>query len=67
MQSMGLGGGFLMTIYIKETQTAYSLNARERAPSAASPDLYKEGPDVGKNGLFTCLILTPLFKQKKSL
>ncbi|RZC34783.1 G glu transpept domain containing protein, partial [Asbolus verrucosus] len=50
MQSMGLGGGFLMTIYIKEEQTAYALNARETAPSKATSQLYKNDKLTSQNG-----------------
>uniref|UniRef100_A0A182Q6K4 Gamma-glutamyltransferase n=1 Tax=Anopheles farauti TaxID=69004 RepID=A0A182Q6K4_9DIPT len=39
-QSMGLSGGFLATIYIRETKTAYALNAREVAPAGATRDMY---------------------------
>ncbi|XP_069974012.1 scoloptoxin SSD14 isoform X1 [Penaeus vannamei] len=39
-QSMGLGGGFLMTYYDRSTGKAYSLNARESAPSEAYEDMY---------------------------
>uniref|UniRef100_A0A182T2W5 Gamma-glutamyltransferase n=1 Tax=Anopheles maculatus TaxID=74869 RepID=A0A182T2W5_9DIPT len=39
-QSMGLGGGFLATIYIRETNTAQALIAREVAPAAATEDMY---------------------------
>ncbi|KAI5694757.1 hypothetical protein M8J75_004792 [Diaphorina citri] len=35
-QSMGLGGGFLMTLYNKTTGQAYAINAREKAPAAAT-------------------------------
>lgn len=41
MQSMGLGGGFLMTIYNRQNKTAYTLNAREKAPQHATTELYK--------------------------
>ncbi|KAL0272097.1 UNVERIFIED_CONTAM: hypothetical protein PYX00_005195 [Menopon gallinae] len=47
---MGLGGGFLMTIYEKSTDTSYFLNARERAPDAATPDMYQGNPDLSKRG-----------------
>ncbi|VEN37571.1 unnamed protein product [Callosobruchus maculatus] len=50
MQSMGLGGGFLMTIYIKAEREAYSLNAREKAPMNAKDELYKDDPKKTKNG-----------------
>ncbi|CAO1382871.1 unnamed protein product [Diamesa serratosioi] len=39
-QSTGLGGGFLLTIYIKETQTVEILNAREVAPKLATSNMY---------------------------
>uniref|UniRef100_A0A336LEY9 CSON010856 protein n=1 Tax=Culicoides sonorensis TaxID=179676 RepID=A0A336LEY9_CULSO len=39
-QSMGLGGGFLMVIYIKETDTLETVNAREMAPLAATEDMF---------------------------
>nr|CAH7752524.1 unnamed protein product [Callosobruchus chinensis] len=51
MQSMGLGGGFLMTIYIKAEGKAYSLNAREKAPMNAKDEFYKDDPKKSKNGL----------------
>nr|CAH7730602.1 unnamed protein product [Callosobruchus chinensis] len=50
MQSMGLGGGFLMTIYIKAEGKAYSLNAREKAPMNAKDEFYKDDPNKSKNG-----------------
>lgn len=39
-QSMGLGGGFLLTIFIKSTNKAETLNARETAPAAATRDMF---------------------------
>ncbi|KAK8740381.1 hypothetical protein OTU49_002886 [Cherax quadricarinatus] len=39
-QSMGLGGGFLLTYYERATGKAYSLNARESAAAAAYEDMY---------------------------
>lgn len=53
MQSMGLGGGFLMTIYIKENETAYTLNARETAPMKASPEMYRDNQNISRNGGWT--------------
>ncbi|KAG5890285.1 hypothetical protein JTB14_031882 [Gonioctena quinquepunctata] len=38
--TMGLGGGFLMTIYNKTTGEVWSLNAREVAPAAATADMF---------------------------
>ncbi|XP_076654629.1 scoloptoxin SSD14 isoform X2 [Halictus rubicundus] len=45
MQSMGIGGGFFMTIYEKQTQTAYTLIARDKAPLAANATMYEGKPD----------------------
>ncbi|KOB66355.1 putative gamma glutamyl transpeptidase [Operophtera brumata] len=39
-QSMGLGGGFFMTVYVKEKEKAYSIIARETAPAAATYDMF---------------------------
>jgi len=46
--SMGLGGGFLMTVYLANG-TALSLVAREMAPSASNRDMYSKGRS-SKNG-----------------
>lgn len=40
MQSMGIGGGFIMNLFIKKEQKAYTINARERAPIKSSPIWY---------------------------
>lgn len=50
-QSSGLGGGFLATIYIKETGIIETLNAREIAPAAASKDMYKTDISSREGGL----------------
>ncbi|KAL0883007.1 hypothetical protein ABMA27_016494 [Loxostege sticticalis] len=49
-QSMGLGGGFFMTVYIKEEEKAYFVNARETAPGAATQDMYNTNPDNASKG-----------------
>lgn len=38
--SMGLGGGFFMTVYIKEENKAYTVIAREKATAAATVEFY---------------------------
>lgn len=40
MQSLGLGGGFIMTIYQRSTRQAFILNARDRAPLAANSTMF---------------------------
>lgn len=37
---MGLGGGFLMTIWDAKNKTADYLDARETAPKAATEDMF---------------------------
>lgn len=49
-QSMGLGGGFLMTIYIRETKTAITLDAREVAPLSATEDMYGGNASLASKG-----------------
>ncbi|XP_071051824.1 glutathione hydrolase 1 proenzyme-like isoform X2 [Onthophagus taurus] len=41
-QSMGLGGGFLLTIFKKSSGTVQVLNARENAPYKAHKDMFNE-------------------------
>lgn len=50
-QSMGLGGGFLMTIYIRESGTIETINARERAPSGATEDMYVNNTGASLAGM----------------
>ena len=39
--SMGIGGGFVATIYTKSTRKIETLIARESAPAAAHKDMFK--------------------------
>lgn len=58
-QSMGLGGGFLLTYYERSTGKAYTLDARETAPGAAYEDMYNGEGDlmqIGKRIQFTSLV-----------
>ena len=51
MQSLGFGGGFLMTIYEKNTKKAYVLDARYSAPLAAHEHMYDDKPsNASKTG-----------------
>jgi gamma-glutamyltranspeptidase / glutathione hydrolase / leukotriene-C4 hydrolase len=49
-QSSGLGGGFFLTIYLKDMQVFRTLNARERAPLEAHMDMFKSASSI-KGGL----------------
>ncbi|KAJ8959097.1 hypothetical protein NQ318_022354 [Aromia moschata] len=50
MQSMGLGGGFLMTVYKRDEKKAYFLNAREKAPLNVKSEMYKGDPKTSQHG-----------------
>lgn len=50
--NMGLGGGFLMTYYIKADNKVVTLNARESAPAGATKDMYKNNKTLSQNGLY---------------
>lgn len=52
MQSMGLGGGFFMTVYINETKEAVVLNAREKAPLNSSINMFNGDSQKSKVGKF---------------
>ncbi|XP_066589149.1 scoloptoxin SSD14-like [Prorops nasuta] len=47
MQSMGIGGGFLMTIYKKDIQETFSLNAKDRAPDAVNASTFLNRDSTG--------------------
>lgn len=49
-QSTGLGGGFFMTIYTRETGVVETLDAREVAPLAATEDMFIGKPEAAKVG-----------------
>ncbi|XP_022837987.1 glutathione hydrolase 1 proenzyme-like isoform X2 [Spodoptera litura] len=49
-QSMGLGGGFFMTVYLKDEERAYTVNAREMAPGAATVDMFNGSWDKAAKG-----------------
>lgn len=49
-QSMGIGGGFFMTVYIKFEEKAYTVNAREMAPGAATVDMFNGHPEKAIKG-----------------
>ncbi|XP_046391098.1 scoloptoxin SSD14-like isoform X2 [Ischnura elegans] len=50
LQSMGLGGGFLMTIYEKKSNKAFVLDARETAPAAADKNMYHGNESLAQVG-----------------
>lgn len=49
---MGLGGGFLMSIYNATTKKTKSINARETAPAAAYADMFKNEPKNSQYGAY---------------
>lgn len=50
LHSMGLGGGFLMTIWNAPEQRAYYLDARETAPEDAHRDMFEGDPNLAMYG-----------------
>ncbi|XP_052253641.1 glutathione hydrolase 1 proenzyme-like [Dreissena polymorpha] len=50
-QSMGIGGGFFMSIYNRTTGKSYSIDARETAPGKATVDMFYKGANSSKGGL----------------
>jgi gamma-glutamyltranspeptidase / glutathione hydrolase / leukotriene-C4 hydrolase len=45
-QCMGLGGGFLATVYDAPTRQVRTLNARERAPGRTTEDMFSNASSV---------------------
>ncbi|XP_044003555.1 scoloptoxin SSD14-like isoform X1 [Aphidius gifuensis] len=57
MQAMGMGGGFMMTIYERSNRQAYFLIARDVAPSAAHANMYKnKSSDSSRKGVLSIAI-----------
>ncbi|XP_037936273.1 scoloptoxin SSD14 isoform X2 [Teleopsis dalmanni] len=50
MHSMGIGGGMLMNIYIKEQKHAFSIDAREVAPFSAVQDMFDNNSNLSLHG-----------------
>ncbi|XP_033324257.2 glutathione hydrolase 1 proenzyme [Megalopta genalis] len=50
LHSVGLGGGFLMTIWDAQTKTARYLDARETAPAKATEDMFKGNASLATYG-----------------
>lgn len=47
---MGLGGGFLMSVYNATTKKVISINARESAPAAADEHMFSKDPKASVVG-----------------
>lgn len=52
MQNMGIGGGFLMTIYQRDSKNATTLIARETAPGAADENMFHGSQYASQFGKF---------------
>ncbi|XP_012250890.2 scoloptoxin SSD14-like isoform X2 [Athalia rosae] len=50
LNSMGLGGGFFMTIWDAETEKPYYLDARETAPALSTPNMYGGNSNLSMYG-----------------
>lgn len=49
-QSMGLGGGFLLTMYTRSDGKVRTLDARETAPAAATVDMFNGNASLASTG-----------------
>ncbi|KAG5666823.1 hypothetical protein PVAND_014833 [Polypedilum vanderplanki] len=49
-QSCGVGGGFILVMYLKNQNLVKVLNARERAPRNSTADMYVANPRESSNG-----------------
>jgi len=49
-QSMGIGGGLLLTIYHAQSKTVHTLNAREMAPKAATENMFHGNSSASQYG-----------------
>ncbi|VVC34642.1 Hypothetical protein CINCED_3A025773 [Cinara cedri] len=47
---MGIGGGFLLSVYNATTKKVVSIDARETAPAAADETMYLDDPKAGVHG-----------------
>ena len=47
---MGIGGGFMMAVFDAESGKTFSLDAREAATRAATPDMYSGDKDSARYG-----------------
>lgn len=70
MQGMGIGGGFLMTLYERSTRQEYFLNAREAAPIRSRHDMYENEPEmasrIGKHRkIYSSYKISTTMKMKK--
>ena len=62
---MGLGGGFLMTIWDANSKTATCLDARETAPINAKEDMFNGNAHLSMYGrIFLQNLLTDTFTLK---
>lgn len=52
---MGLGGGFLMSVYNATTKKVTSINARETAPAAAHASMFVNNPKHSVTGTYACV------------
>jgi gamma-glutamyltranspeptidase len=51
----GIGGGFFMLIYQRETRKVIAIDARETAPSRAFETMFSKDPLLSFEGFLWCL------------
>ena len=55
-KSMGIGGGFIMTVFTRATGTVEVLNARETAPAFSRPDMYSANSSLSSSGALSVAV-----------
>ena len=68
-QSLGIGGGFLMTVYHRKSGKATSIIARETAPAAATEDMFHGNAKLSSEVNFRLSVTCPsgIFPSDTSL
>lgn len=61
-QCMGIGGGFIMSIYNATTKKVIAINARETAPAAATTTMFLKNPGKSTRGIYKIQIKTYVVK-----
>lgn len=51
-QYMGVGGGFIMSLYNATTKKVTSIKSREMAPAAANTTMYVKDPKSSEKGAY---------------